>query len=448
MRKPILLVVIGSIILWWQPPAEAKAIVDRIVITSPALAEDIIIEEEPWISLLGTYNIHDPQLKLDEPPTDIDVRYEVQREFARGDKFFPLDHFEYYPSTTEPHGYIHFRWHLGSKNDRSDQFPGDWYLAYPEAELAFNHLLNSQHLNNYLIAYSGDGNILLLDPQSLNIQFTLDTHQDEWAYVTDSGASLDGTSLFFRTMSSETQQQFVLDLRSIEACPIGASAFVMPTLDGNHLLFHVGNSFHVRDAKTYELVETITLDGENSIYLSSNGRESEGFSAVWNSDDQKLEFIQHVDFVRLEVLRSDVTDNIETNELERAGIPIEPIGSYQGRVYFYPQLGRYQIWDTSKVDDVDGGIIILQRGIDIEYQRILPEIHFQHVIMAGNTLYALETPVESETSTIYHINIDTGEILDSVEVSPDVHYLGFESLDTRSLTDSQVALSKCSLTLS
>src|SRR5690606_20879042 len=136
-----------------------------------------------------------------------------------------------------------------------------------------------------------------------------------------------------------------------------------------------------------------------------------------------------------EALRFNVTDNSETSELQRAGVAIEPIGSYQGQLYFYPRLGRYQLWDSSKVDDVDGGIMSSLRGsLDTEYQRILPEIHFQHVIMAGNTFYALETPVESETSTIYHINVNTGEILNSMDVSPDVHFLGFEALDTAFLS--------------
>ncbi|MCI0710919.1 MAG: hypothetical protein L0154_12225 [Chloroflexi bacterium] len=417
MRKLILLMVMVAIVGWWQPPVEAKAIVERLVITSPALSEDIIVDDDRWVSLLGTYSIRDPQLKLDERPVDIGVGYEVERQFARGDDFLTLDHFEYYPGTTKQHGYIHFRWHLGSRNDRSDDLEGDWYHVHLEAELALNHILNSQHLNNYLIVYGGEGNILLLDPHSLDIQFTLDTQQEEWSNVADSGASFDGTRLFFQTTSSETGRQNVLDLSAMESCSLGASVFVMPTLDGNHLLFQVGNTLHVRDAKTYDLVETVTLEAESNIYFSPDNRVLEGFSAVWNDETQQLEFIQQFEFIRMEALHFNVTDNSQTSELQRAGVAIEAIGSYQGRLYFYPRLGRYQIWDTSKVDDVDGGIISsLRGGLDIEYERILPEIHFQHVIMAGNTLYALETPFESDVSTIYRLDINTGGILNAVDV--------------------------------
>lgn len=439
IRKLILIIMVLSTLMCWQSPVTAKGSVDRIVITSPALIREIIIEDDGLITLLSMSALEDLRFEAINEPADIDVGYELERQFAWGKDFTTLDYVMYYPSTRSQQGYVHSRYpQPGKEDDWSDY---KWYYIRPEAELALNHVLNSQHLNNYLIAYGGEGSILLLDPHSLDSQFTLDTQQEEWSYVTDSGASLDGTRLFFQTTSSETQQQNLLDLTSMEACSIGVSAFVVPTLDGNHLLFEVGNTLHVRDAKTYELVETITLDADNNIYLFPDDTVLEGFGAVWNSDEQQLEFI------RVEALRFNVPDNRETSELQRAGVAIQAIGSYQGRLYFYPRMGRYQIWDTSKVDEIDGGIFLTTHDPETLYERFQPDIKFQQVIMAGNALFALETPFESDVSTIYRLNINTGEILNSLDVSPDVHFLSYEALDTRSLTDSDIVLGECDITL-
>jgi hypothetical protein len=264
MRKLLLILLILVSALWWPTtPSGAKGVADRILISSPALSDDIIVEDDGMLSLLSPPHMKNYGVDAINEPPDIEIGYELQRQFPGGDGYWTLDRAVYYPSTDSRHGYVHYpgSWLEYVEDD------GRWYPTRPEAELAMQYVLTHQHLTDYLIAYQTDGHINLLDPATLETIYTLDTGQDEWAYAFNGGQSLDGTKLFFQRTNGAHTEAYYVDLTTHELCSTGAHAFIMPTLDGQHLLFQVGNRIEMRDAQTFELVATL-----DDLFLSQKSK--------------------------------------------------------------------------------------------------------------------------------------------------------------------------------
>ncbi|MCI0714692.1 MAG: hypothetical protein L0154_31350 [Chloroflexi bacterium] len=486
MRKLLLLALILTSVLQWPSSSQAKGVSDRIVISSVALAEDIIVEDDGMVHLLSYYMVdYEAELLVPPPDLDLSTAYRLQRQFYHGGDFQTFDHVAYYQG--KDGGYVHY---MGLENG-SSEYDGKWYRVQPESDMAMQYLLTSQHLAEYIIAYQTNGQFQLLDPETLETAYTLDIGLKEWAYAFNGGASLDGTKLFFQHNRGAAHiEEFYVDLSTQKLCSTGNHAFIMATLDGQHLLFQANNAIELRDAETFELVDTLDdiapNDRHHRLQFFTSGSYIDAFGIMWDNttqtgemvwldalsfdvvDQTELKFEREVisavrDATYGELYASDGTSRaawsawdqsmdfarpvrpiIDGEAMQDAGVMLELIGSHHGEQYYYPRVGRYWKWDTSKAEEVGGGIMVARQDwADEDISWFQRDIPFQHVIMQGNHLYAVEVPLEGDSATIYRLDLVSGEILNSVEVSADVHRLGYARLDTTTLKDTTVTFGSC-----
>lgn len=488
MRKVLLFVLILTAVFQLPTTSEAKGMSDRIVISSPALSEDIIVEDESMLSALYLMaKFADGEI---DEPDDIDVGYELKRQSSHDGTYTGFDIVYYYPSTSDKSGYVYY---LGIV-DGSSTLDRKWYDVRPEAELAMQYILSSQHLTDYLIAYQTNGQFQLLDPVTLETSYTLDTGLTDWAYAFNGDHSLDGNRLFFQRNSGKHIEEYYVDLATREVCSTGNHALISPSIDGQHLIFQVGNTIEKRDAQSFELVDTIDNlfpdDNHHSLSMFTSGSYVNAIGVIWDNTARSGEMLW------LDMLKFDIIDRIELNferpvssvtidptygelfasdgfdwakwyiwdnaldfarpvrptngmeNIQDAGVTLALVGVHHGEPIYYPRLGRYWKWDTTKAEEVTGGITVSRREYakeEISYYQ--PDIPFQHVIMQGNSLYAIEVPLEGDTATIYRLDVNSGEILNSGETTVDVHRLGYGRLDTTTLSESPVTFSECSAKL-
>lgn len=474
-RFMLVVIVITALVGWWRPESsEAKGPPSRIIISSPGLESDIVVEDDGLMALLSLTGLENVRLEVVEVPPDIDIGYELQRQYKSGQDFRTFDRTVYYPSTVEGRvGYVHY---LGIV-DGSSSYDGKWFQAHPDAELAMQYILSTQHLRDFVIAYQADGQILLLDPTTLETQYTLDIGQRDVLYVNADGASLDGTQLFIGGSSGDRFENLVIDLQTLEVCSTGVHQFVMPTLDMQHLLFQVGDVIEVRDQSNFEIVRTLDLDKEGVVYTFPTPDHTRTFVVGWDQDSDQHRLL-HINALSAETLYDHEIDfpthqnfsgtwdttygqfyltdgdkwhaweawneqinpfdpiypHEELSAMREAGVTIDVIGTHHGLIYFYPRLGRYWLWDTNQADRFEGGIFVARPHTTEDKQsRIHPDIDFQHVIMQGNVLYGLEAPIDAKSATLYKMDIDGGKMLLNTELPIEVHRLGYARLDTRQL---------------
>jgi hypothetical protein len=485
MRKIVLVLLLVSIFPLPKETA-AKGMSDRIVISSEALSEDIIVEDERMLSALYLMaNFEEGEIA---EPEDIDVGYELKRQTMHDGQYTGFDVVHYHPNTSDGSGYVYYLDVVYGTSTLAKK----WYHVSPEAELAMQYIVGGQHLTDYIIASELTGQFRLLDPVTLETVHTLDVGSTAWLDMTNSNFSLDGNRLFFERNVFKRVEHFYIDLNSREVCSTGNHRFISPSIDGQHLIFQAGDAIEKRDAQTFELVASInelfTDDGQHHMKLFVGSSLVDAIGIIWDDTTQSGEMFwldmltfEIVDRIALDFTSSPSSAALDTTfgelfvsdgqewakwyvwndaldfarpvrpingqkETSIDEVPLELVGMQRGKPIYYPRFSRDTLADST---DIAGGIIV--SGLRYGKQEITlfqPDILFQHVIIQGNYLYGIEAPGDGNTTTIYRLDINSGDILNSVATTADVHRLDFARLDTTNLHENQIKTSPCSIELS
>lgn len=456
-----------SFLAWHSPAAEAKGTVHRVLISGGDLKEDITVTDMSLTALLSMAAFEDFMAGEIEPPENPGQAYTLIRQFRHSGGYETFDRVEYYPDEKVVH-------YLGIENGWSE-YDGKWYHVQPEGDMAMQHILGSFHLTPYLLAVTGTGEIYLLDPVTLELKTTLSLFatesKPEWFYVSELGATWDGQKILLSTDTGSVQSSHLLDFSGGSRCPTEVGDFVLSSLDGRQLLTHDGLSVQVRDVATLAAQKSIALPksqefqlfaSENGVYamgLFSDGdayylarldtqafefarpipvEDLENLSAykgVWEIGFNQFYLTNGEHFIIVDLWNNQVSANYRNHTFnpayQEAGVVLEPISAQDGRLFLYPRLGRYWIYDYEAEEngEFEGGIYVINPHQGWRFGHWQPTLKFSHVIEADGSFYGLEAPRESSSAQVYRMDTASGGILTSVELPAEVTYLAYARLD-------------------
>lgn len=449
------------------PQASAKGTVHRILISGGDLEGEIAVNELGMTSLLSMAGFEDFLGGEVEPPANLGTGYELQRQYKHGQNYQTFDRVVYYPDPLGERGYVYY---TGIENGWSE-YDEKWYRVFPEGDMAMQRILANARLKPTIVAVTGTGEIYLLDAMTLEQISTTSlynqkTGQDEWAYVTSIGASADGQKLLVNTTNSYADMAYLLNITETStSCPTQIGQYLMTGLD-NSIITHSLAEVQIRESTNLEITESVSTENVGTLIPASNGlaamgvavendrivltpfntlegafgkattlenlENAHGYGGVWELSFGQFYLTNGEHLIMWDQWSNDVTGeknnlnlpNVDT--LQEAGVTIVPITARDGRIFLYPQLGKYWLYDDTL--SVRGGIYVVNVWENTTPGQWHPDLHFSQVIEGGEMLYALQATHES--TQLFMLDITNGgKIVTSAALPDDVVSIGYVRLE-------------------
>lgn len=458
-----------SLIFWHRPDTQAKGPVHRILINGGELEKEIAVTDIGLTSLLSFAAFEEFMLGEVEPPQNLGEGYELVRQFKEGVNYHTFDRAMYYPSPDGGRGYVHY---LGIENGWSE-YDDNWYYAKAEGDMAMQRILSTAHLKPYVMAVTGLGEIYLLDPLSMEqVSSTslenIKGNDAQWGYVSSIGVTVDGQKILAYSDTGSSEIAYTLNISDdhMLCSTENLGKYLMSSLDGRQLFTQSQAALQIRDAQTLEIQESIALPNETKIFPSSNGlyaiglyqeagenflvkfnpmsgeldkkatpiktlENPETYQGVWEASFGQFYLTNGEHLMVWDEWSNSVSREFDRivlryrDEMKDAGVSFGVVSARDGRLFIYPRLGKYWIYQ----DNPDFGGIY---GIDPFHGTMVKhwqqELAFTHVIEADGRFYALQAKPDSESTQLYMLDTTNGEVLESVDLPADVTYLAYAPL--------------------
>lgn len=475
----IAIVVVMGLGIYQRQSTQAKGPANRIIITSSQFDDDLVITDLDKIVPVSMANLEAFLAGEVEPPENTDIWYELERQYRTSHDFFTFDRVRYYPSVDGGEGYVHY---LGIENGWSD-YDGKWYRSTSVGTAGMRRLVEGLHLDPILLAVNSNGSLQLYDPETLDLLNTLMLPLDDWFYVSGLSATPDGKHIILNGLTTgDSRTTYVIDLEVQSLCDFGLRQYIMPTLQGDRLITVSRSQVELRDPATLALEHTVPLPilaqkDNPTLYANLNGSMAMGlvgqqflipfdaqdrvfgdvialpegayretFIGAWDVTFDQFHLTDGETLITwsaynqaLEVKTIHQPEQLQL--LTENWVSLSSISAQNGNIFVYPRLGRYWKYDfrVEDQDDFRGGIYAIDSWSgDISFWQ--SDITFTHVIAAGDTFYALETPIESEITQLHQLDNENGNILQATDLPQGMTHLGYARLDPAYLEDFELEI--------
>jgi sugar lactone lactonase YvrE len=461
-------VIITAVLAPLHGPAEAKGPADRITITGPGLAGELVIEDRATLDALSMGGLENFRLTLHEIPANPGPGYELTRYYKDGDRFWPFDRVRYYPDLSGTKGYVFF---IGIVNGSSD-YDGKWFAASPPADRILRQTLAANGVvlavdntppQPALILARGSGELYVADAASLATRSIWQVADTPFVFSNVIVAP-DGRTLYYTGSGPDGQLvRRSLDLSGGAQCSL-TQQVVMVTASGQQVLVDDrsaaatvgtglrGTVLEIRDPATFDRLQTLALPGSGPIreffaspdrhwlfVLRSGGdattlhlfntttqqfeaefplrniSEHPLFSGVWDTsgalffltDGERLHVVDASRQVLI-TFNPHALRDLDSATVDTGGAPFVLAGARGGRAFLYHPLGR-----TSPVEGqstVAGGLFVFDQYGQLQ-GRWRPEVKFAQVIYQDGRLYGLITPRGTEITELDALDAENGEVL-------------------------------------
>jgi hypothetical protein len=251
--------------------AHAKGPADRIVISSPLLAEDMVLTDRDTLIQISMANLENFEAGSIEPPTGLTAGYTLDRQFAESPgKFRSFDRVVYYPDPAGDLGYVFYE---GIVNG-SSEYDGRWFRARPVGDAAMRMIIDHTLPQPILLLTSDSGDLRFLDPHTLD---EIAEVRAERGTFTSFQANAAGMTIDYQ----RNAMPYRFDLSARTICPIpDRPDFQIETLDGR-VFAHADGSDRI------DLVDPRALPNYQVIDLP--------YPAAWTFAPDTLESILGID---------------------------------------------------------------------------------------------------------------------------------------------------------
>jgi hypothetical protein len=225
-------VLITAALLAQFSAAHAKGPADRIVISSPLLAEDMVLTDRDTLVQISMANLENFEAGSIEAPAGLTAGYTLDRQFEESPgKFRSFDRVVYY---ADPGGDLGYVFYEGIVNG-SSEYDGRWFRARPAGDAAMRMIIDHTLPQPTLLLASDGGDLRLLDPQTLDEIAVVRVEAGAFSHFQGNAA---GTMVDFQR--NATPYRF--DLSAGTICPIqDRPDFQIDTLDGRVFTHADGN---------------------------------------------------------------------------------------------------------------------------------------------------------------------------------------------------------------
>jgi hypothetical protein len=231
--------------------AHAKGPADRIIISSPLLAEDMVLTDRDSITEISMANLENFEAGSIDEPAGLTDGYTLERQYEEtSGNFRSFDRVVYYPDPAGDLGYVFYD---GIVNG-SSEYDHRWYRARPIGDAAMQLIIDHAVPQPTLLLANDDGDVRFVDPQTL----------DEIAVVRVEGGAFGnfqanpaGTTLDFQRNAA----YYRIDLSTRTICPIpDRPDFQIETLDGR-VFSHTAGSDQINlvDPRAVPQTQVISL---------------------------------------------------------------------------------------------------------------------------------------------------------------------------------------------
>ncbi|MBI5960649.1 MAG: hypothetical protein HY866_18060 [Chloroflexi bacterium] len=272
MKKRLGLVLLIVLLAVLVPPAAAKGPPDRIVITGPGIAGELVIEDRPTLDALSMGMEDFLSVIPQEIPANLGPGYTIKRLFKDGLHYTPFDTAVYHPDLSGEGGRVLF---VGIYNGWTE-YDGIWYAAQPEGDRVIRQILADHGVVldvteslpvPALILVNDSGALHFTDPASLADRAVWELPQEASNVI--GGAR--GQALYYAGANLTPHR---LDLAAGIQCPLPGQV-LLETPDNQQVIIAGEGVLEVRDAATFDLVKMVAIPGkeENIKFFVSPHRE-------------------------------------------------------------------------------------------------------------------------------------------------------------------------------
>ena len=479
--KFAMIVIVGILLMpFVVQTSQAKGTFQRVIISSEALAQDIVVSDSDTLHFLSigrleSFNCRDDAFTLTcgevDPPPDIAAGYLLQRQFrVDTDNFQTFDEVIYYPSTTaDQRGYVHY---LGLVNG-SSEYDNRWFYITREAEIAFQRLLQYPNLQNYILVAQENSHfphiLAFYDAETLDYVGSVHMPVDPASLISGVGVDASGRRLVV-SLTGHSPEVFEADLAEHTACSLGSRQWIGTSFDQQAQLYLSEDRIEVRNSTSHELmVEIIIPNQQLRFFPSSDGLslyaidDSADVATFWQLDLQEfeltkladieiantnLQLIDNADFASVYITNGsefwvwssygEDGQSLDDIQLSEASAH-RPIGMHHNSIYFFNPQGRY--WSDAP-STLASGILVMAPLLDAPSVIWHEDIDFGQAISQNNALYGLSNTERSEEATLYRMDIETGEILAQTTLVNGSHFIEAVQLDAK-VTSPDWALGLC-----
>lgn len=473
----LVLILLSFSLPWSTQPTAAKGVSHRIIISSDALTQDIIVDDMVlvnWLSMGRLENTwcedaFDMYCGAITEPTTLSTGYTLERQFKTVDTYQTLDEVVYYPSQQDRHGYVYYTGLIGG----SSEYDNGWFYASSEAETILKRLIDYPQLADYIMVAHEDGNIFFLDAETLENRGTVILTLSKGSGLTAASVNADGQKLIVN-IDGSTPETREINLADQTYCSLGSRQWIGTSFDKQHHLYRIDNMIEVRDATSHELMNEMELNGNQlNFYPSYDNRllyilDYSDEPALWaiDLDDFRLNKLADVDNVNANSRGMDdgwfggffITDGITlsfweyfnqswsefgklgldfASEVIEQDIPISMAGARFGILYTYAQQANF----TDENSDGHDGIYGIDPWAGTVNTVWHEDMSFAQIIYNQDALYSLTTPTASNTM-LYKIDMSFGKIVADIELTQDAHFVDYVQLDAE-FAEVKAVLHRC-----
>ncbi len=459
------LLIMVALLAAFVPAAQAKGASDRIIITSPALDEEVIVTDRAitdWLSMASLENIEAGSIA---EPTGLGEGYTLDRQFETApDQYQSFDSAVYYPDPGGDLGYVYFK---GITNG-SSEYDGKWYRARPGGDAAMKMVLADALPQTYLLLMSHSGGIHVLDPNTLDEITTVNAADREgyWTYAQASGT---GTALYYQQGPGPLQTQYRLDLAARTNCRLASEAGIgTETLDGRIYQYTAGSGhisvynpratppestiplpaedmtlsvspsqsmivgFAPHDAGL-QLVSVELLTGdhftETTLYRTKGFRQPvELLMTAWDASGSVPRFyitdgvnLLSFPFAYRDGIASAVLDYDDRAAVEAGITATDLLGVYDSKLYLYHPMGRNVLTNTEAVErgDIHRGIFVIDAENGKQITHLQPDLDIVAGTLSQDYIYAIHAPEGETNAELVQIDLHTGDVVQTKTLTPD-----------------------------